>query len=174
MGRWRRWISAAPALTLVACTVITAPPPEPTPGGPAVEAGPTTAPPTTAPGGPAAGSPTAAHPPLTHANPGTVPGVVAGAGRPAPTTDTPKPETSVDPAPTRACKLPAPKKSEDVCKQDSECGVSDPCHAAACVAKGKSNPPKADTVCTRMLACHSADVNRCGCFEGRCALIPPS
>jgi hypothetical protein len=157
MGRTRRWISAAPALALMACTVTSGPPPPTTaPGGPAVEASPPPATPHTA---------------FTKADPATPPALSNSPTSPAPTTEVPKQETT-DP-PTRACKLPAPKKSEDACKQDSECGVSDPCHAAACVAKAKSNPPKADTVCTRMLACHSADVNRCGCFEGRCALIPP-
>ena len=72
----------------------------------------------------------------------------------------------------RACKLTEPKKSDDACATDTDCGVSDPCHARACVAKAKSNPPGPATTCTRNLVCDSADANRCGCFEGRCALIP--
>ena len=72
------------------------------------------------------------------------------------------------------CKLPAPLKSDDACSTDADCGVSQPCHAGACVARARSHPPTADTMCTEILACNSADANRCGCFEGRCALIPPS
>ncbi|MEZ4295427.1 MAG: hypothetical protein R3B70_10660 [Polyangiaceae bacterium] len=37
------------------------------------------------------------------------------------------------------CRVPAPVKSEDKCTTDADCGVSDPCHAHACVAKAKSN-----------------------------------
>lgn len=158
MGRTSRWISAAPALALVACTVTSGPPP--TPSAPA--------PPEAGPGSPPAQQPapfTRSDPPAVLTSNPSPPTATAG-----PSQDPPKADP--DP-PGRACKLPAPKKSEDACKQDSDCGVSEPCHAAACVAKAKSNPPKADTMCTRMLACHSADVNRCGCFEGRCALIPP-
>ena len=73
----------------------------------------------------------------------------------------------------RACRLPAAKKSEDACKTDADCGPSDPCHALACVAKAKSKPKKPDTMCTMMMGCETADANRCGCFENRCALIPP-
>ncbi len=72
-----------------------------------------------------------------------------------------------------SCKLAAPKISEDSCNTDSDCGVSAPCHAEACVAKSKSDPPKPDTMCTMSLACHTADANRCGCYQGHCALIPP-
>lgn len=72
------------------------------------------------------------------------------------------------------CKLPAPLKSADPCSTDADCGVSEPCHAGACVARARSHPATADTMCTEILACNSADANRCGCFEGRCALIPPS
>ncbi|MEZ4302362.1 MAG: hypothetical protein R3B70_45970 [Polyangiaceae bacterium] len=71
------------------------------------------------------------------------------------------------------CRVPAPVKSEDKCTTDADCGVSDPCHAHACVAKAKSNPPKKDTMCTEILDCRSADRNPCVCFEGVCALVPP-
>lgn len=74
----------------------------------------------------------------------------------------------------RACHLPAAKKSDDACKADADCGPSDPCHAKACVARAKSKPKTADTMCTMMLGCETADANRCGCFEGRCSLIPPA
>jgi hypothetical protein len=73
-----------------------------------------------------------------------------------------------------ACRLPAPVKSDDPCKSDADCGPSSPCHATACVAKAKSQTPGPDTICTKSLECDSADANRCGCYEGRCALIPPS
>jgi hypothetical protein len=71
------------------------------------------------------------------------------------------------------CKLAEPRKSDDACTTDADCGVAEPCHAKACVAKAKSNPPTPTTTCTRNLVCDSSDVNRCGCFEGRCALLPP-
>ncbi|MBK8251894.1 MAG: hypothetical protein IPK82_04410 [Polyangiaceae bacterium] len=71
------------------------------------------------------------------------------------------------------CGLPAPKKSTDSCTKDDDCGPSDPCHAHACVAKAKSNPPGKDTVCTQILDCESLDINPCVCFEGVCALVPP-
>jgi hypothetical protein len=41
------------------------------------------------------------------------------------------------------------------------------------VARAKARPPTAATICTRSLVCDSADANRCGCYRGRCALIPP-
>ena len=72
-----------------------------------------------------------------------------------------------------ACRLQAAKKSDDACKIDADCAPSDPCHAAACVAKAKSKPRTPDIMCTMMMACETADANRCGCLEGRCALIPP-
>jgi hypothetical protein len=74
---------------------------------------------------------------------------------------------------TGTCRLPAPVKSDDACTTDADCGPSDPCHAHACVAKAKSKPKTPDTICTMVMDCASADVNRCGCFEGRCSLIPP-
>lgn len=77
-------------------------------------------------------------------------------------------------APAPACRLPAPVKSDDACSSDADCGPSEPCHAHACVAKAKAKPRTPDTMCTMKLDCASVDVNRCGCFEGRCALIPPS
>lgn len=73
-----------------------------------------------------------------------------------------------------ACRLPAPVTSDDACSQDSDCAPAVPCHARACVARAKAQPPKADTVCTRQLVCDSIDVNRCGCHEGRCSLVPPT
>lgn len=74
--------------------------------------------------------------------------------------------------PALGCRLPAPKKSDDACTNDADCGVSEPCHAKACVARAKSHPATPDTMCTRSLECHTADANKCGCFEGKCALIP--
>jgi len=85
----------------------------------------------------------------------------------------PAPTSSASVMPLPACRLPAPRKSDDACATDADCGVSEPCHAHACVAKAKSRPRTPDTMCTMIMDCQSADVNRCGCFEGRCALIPP-
>jgi hypothetical protein len=79
---------------------------------------------------------------------------------------------SKDPS-NRVCHLPAAKKSDDACKADVDCSPLDPCHAKACVARAKSKPRTPDTMCTTIAVCDSADANRCGCFEGRCALIPP-
>ncbi len=87
----------------------------------------------------------------------------------------PAPTMTVPPAPgAPMCRLPAPVKSEDACASDADCGPSEPCHARACVARQKSRPKGPDTMCTMKLDCASVDVNRCGCFEGRCALIPPN
>lgn len=75
---------------------------------------------------------------------------------------------------TRACKLAAAKKSGDACKADADCGPSLACHAPACVAKAKSATRPLSMMCTQTIDCDTADVNRCGCFEGSCALIPPT
>jgi hypothetical protein len=64
-------------------------------------------------------------------------------------------------------------KSQDACTTDADCGVSEPCHAHACVARAKSHPPDKSTICTQMMDCKSADANPCVCFEGVCALVPP-
>jgi hypothetical protein len=95
---------------------------------------------------------------------------------PAPTSQPssqPTAQPGTGPTAVPGCKLPAPVKSGDACTTDADCGVSDPCHAKACVAKAKSHPKQPDTMCTMSLDCSSADVNRCGCLEGKCALIPP-
>ena len=84
-----------------------------------------------------------------------------------------KPGETPPEAPHRTCHLAAPKKSDDACKLDADCAPSDPCHAMACVAKSKSKPRVPGAMCTMMMACESADANRCGCLEGRCSLIPP-
>jgi len=88
----------------------------------------------------------------------------------APATTTTTAAASAEPM--VGCRLPAPRKSEDACKVDTDCGVSDPCHAQACVAKAKAHPPDKSTVCTRRMDCFSADANPCGCLDGVCALIP--
>lgn len=72
-----------------------------------------------------------------------------------------------------ACRLPAPVKSDDPCSTDADCAPATPCHARACVARAKAKAPDPSSVCTHQLACDSVDANRCGCFEGRCSLIPP-
>jgi hypothetical protein len=84
---------------------------------------------------------------------------------------TPVPKAPPTAVPT--CGLAQPKLSGDACQQDSDCGPSEPCHARACVTAAKAQPPAPATVCTRQLVCDSIDVNRCGCFKGQCALIPP-
>jgi hypothetical protein len=80
--------------------------------------------------------------------------------------ETPKPALS-------GCRLPAPQKSQDACTTDADCGPSEPCHAKECVARARSKPRTPDTVCTEIFECGTTDANRCGCFEGRCSLIPP-
>jgi hypothetical protein len=70
--------------------------------------------------------------------------------------------------------LPAPRVSEDACTKDADCAPSDSCHALACVASSKARPPTPGTYCLDGLDCHSADANRCACYEGRCALVPPN
>ena len=119
---------------------------------------------------------TATAPPQPQSEPG--PGVVMSSPTEPPPVDTNAPMAGKpgDPppeAPRNLCRLPAPKKSDDACKIDADCAPSDPCHAKACVAKAKSKPRTPDIMCTSMLACETADANRCGCLEGRCALIPP-
>jgi hypothetical protein len=79
----------------------------------------------------------------------------------------------IPPTTHRVCHLPAVKKSDDACKIDADCAPSDPCHAKACVAKAKAKPRTPEVMCTMMMGCETADANRCGCFEGRCSLIPP-
>lgn len=95
----------------------------------------------------------------------TAPGVTASPTA-APT------DTAVSGGTLPACKLPAPVKSQDVCKTDADCGASDPCHAHACVGIAKANPPTKSTMCTYMMDCQSIDANPCVCFEGVCALVP--
>ncbi len=100
----------------------------------------------------------------------------------APAVSTPTPtSTSIPVAPKIGtgpanfkCQLPAPKLSDDACETDADCDVSAPCHAPSCVAKAKANPPKPSTICTRNMVCDSVDANRCGCYQGRCGLIPPA
>jgi hypothetical protein len=72
------------------------------------------------------------------------------------------------------CSLCEPLVSDDPCKLDSDCGPSLPCHADACVAKSKSHPMKAGDVCTQIMKCTTADANKCGCYQGKCALVPPA
>ena len=88
-----------------------------------------------------------------------------------PEAEAPPPSPDVPPR-TLDCTLEAPRLSTDRCDTDADCGVSQPCHAPACVGIEKANPPTSETVCTMNVVCDSADVNRCGCFDGVCALIP--
>lgn len=89
------------------------------------------------------------------------------------TTSSSSASTSDTPTEMPACKLSSPVKSQDRCQSDADCGVSEPCHAHACVAKAKAHPPDKSTMCTRMMDCQSADANTCGCLDGVCALYPP-
>lgn len=91
---------------------------------------------------------------------------------PTPEIVTASPPAPVPLGPPFRCRLPAPRLSEDACATDADCAVDAPCHARACVAKAKGNPPTPQTMCTRQMVCDSVDANRCGCHEGRCALIP--
>lgn len=90
----------------------------------------------------------------------------------------PAPSASTTPegpgGPDFNCRLPAPVSSDDACTKDADCAPSVPCHARACVAVGKAEPRKPDTVCTMNIDCSSADVNPCSCYQGRCALVPKS
>ena len=107
--------------------------------------------------------------PIATASPSSEPAATATGTTSAPAATA---EASAAPTgiPSMACKLPAPVKSGDACKTDADCGVSDPCHAHACVAKAKSHPPDKATMCTRVMDCRSADANACGCLDGVCAL----
>ena len=109
--------------------------------------------------------------------PGAVPGVVAGSpGEGSSDTAPPPPPnapSNFGNGPNLSCKLPAPVKSEDACSKDADCAPSVPCHARACVAAEKAQPRTPDMVCTTIADCQSADTNRCSCYEGRCALVPP-
>ena len=119
---------------------------------------------------------TATTPPPPLPEPGPGPAASSPAGSPTVETTAPTPGKPGDLAPDathRVCHLPAAKKSDDACKLDADCAPSDPCHARACVARARSKPRTPDIMCTMMMACETADANRCGCLEGRCALIPP-
>ena len=93
-------------------------------------------------------------------------------GKPPATATATASAVSTGDAPSLVCKLASPVKSTDACTTDADCGVSDPCHAHACVAKAKSHPPDKSTICTRLMDCNSADANTCGCLNGVCALYP--
>jgi hypothetical protein len=114
---------------------------------------------------------TATTPPQPLPEPAPVPS--PGAVVSSPVMPPPPPGKPGEEGPARVCHLPAPKKSDDACKVDADCAPSDPCHARACVAKARSKPRTPDVMCTMMMGCETADANRCGCFEGRCSLIPP-
>ena len=70
------------------------------------------------------------------------------------------------------CSLCAPVVSDDPCVHDGECAPAVPCHAERCVARAKAKPASPGLVCTMDLRCHTADVNRCACHQGKCALVP--
>ena len=64
-----------------------------------------------------------------------------------------------------------PIKSTDACKKATDCAPSAECHAPACVAKAKAPVKAPGTMCTMNLVCRSADVGRCDCVDGVCALV---
>ncbi len=108
--------------------------------------------------------------------PGSEPAVDAPSAAPEPTAPEPSATASAAPKPpfgSFKCQLPEPKVSDDPCTVDGDCKPSAPCHAPACVAAAKVQPASPNTMCTRNMVCDSVDANRCGCYQGRCALIPP-
>lgn len=91
----------------------------------------------------------------------------------------PSPHHPAPPGPTASasasvgvCRLAAPIKSQDACSSDADCGPIEPCHAKECVAKARAKPAGPGTMCTEIFMCGTTDGNHCGCFEGRCALVP--
>ncbi len=68
------------------------------------------------------------------------------------------------------CKLCAPVVSNDSCDKDDDCVPESGCHAHACVAKANAKPTDPKLNCTMVLDCHSADANKCGCVNHKCAL----
>jgi len=110
--------------------------------------------------------------------PGTEPEPAMPEASVAPVTTAPGPSATASTAPRQPfkgfkCQLPEPKVSDDPCSVDGDCKPSVPCHAPDCVAAAKAQPGTPDTMCTRNMVCDSVDANRCGCYQGRCALIPP-
>jgi hypothetical protein len=142
-------------------------PPAAGPSGPTPVA---TVPPTEPPAGSSAGADPAT-PAASSASASTAP---ASPGSAPPQGRWPPPKLPRRPKQPFKCRLDAPKLSADPCKTDADCAPSALCHAPECVAKRKAPPPDPNVMCTRDLHCATADANRCGCHQGRCALIPPS
>lgn len=70
------------------------------------------------------------------------------------------------------CSLCEPVVSDDPCSADTDCGPSQPCHADKCVGIAKAKPPGPADRCTMIMMCNTTDANTCGCFNGKCALMP--
>lgn len=73
---------------------------------------------------------------------------------------------------TCGCSLCEPVVSDDACKTADDCAPDAVCHARACIAKAKAPVRGPNTMCTEIMMCNSTDANACGCFQGKCALMP--
>lgn len=77
-----------------------------------------------------------------------------------------------DVAPGCGCSLCRPVVSDDPCTKFEDCAPDALCHAKRCVAKAKAPAPRSDVSCTQDFQCDAIEANACGCFEGKCALMP--
>jgi hypothetical protein len=70
------------------------------------------------------------------------------------------------------CKLCAPVVSDDACSSDADCAPEEPCHAKRCVGTANAKGLGTKAMCSRIMMCHTTDANSCGCYNGKCALVP--
>ena len=71
-----------------------------------------------------------------------------------------------------SCAPTEPIKSTDPCKSSTDCAPSALCHAPQCIDKLKAPAaPDGGVLCTMNLVCKTADVGRCDCVDGVCALV---
>lgn len=77
-----------------------------------------------------------------------------------------------DAPPGCGCSLCAPVVSADPCTKFEDCAPDAVCHAKGCVAKAKAPVPPPNLSCTQDFQCNAIEANACGCFEGKCALMP--
>ena len=83
------------------------------------------------------------------------------------------PGTQVDAGPKLCgCSLCDPVVSADPCKTADDCAPDAVCHAKGCVAKAKAPPVPPNLACTQDFQCNAIEANACGCFEGKCAMVP--
>lgn len=119
-----------------------------------------------------AGPSTVNAPTAERGHPANVGALESDAGPPAVATEKgPGPNITRIPMPLCGCSLCNPVVSEDTCSVDADCAPATPCHAEACVAKGKAKALAPGASCTAILRCDTADANACGCREGHCALF---